>query len=60
MKNTRAKLDAIEAYRDRTYKRYKFFLLNERDANILTAMEEAKEHGYTYRQWIRDLFDNAK
>lgn len=58
--NSPAKIEANARYRAKTYKRYKFQFQNERDADIIESIQEAKEHGLSLREWLRELYENAE
>lgn len=54
---TKAKAEAIARYDAKTYKKIMIALRLEDDADIIASIEEAKEHGYTLRQWLRQLYE---
>ena len=56
-KYTEAKQNANRRYDEKTYKRYMVYLRMEDDADIIQSIEEAKEHGYSFRQWLRQLYE---
>ena len=56
--NSQAKLDAVTRYEEKTYKRVFVALRLDEDADILESLQEAKEHGYTGREWVRQLFES--
>lgn len=59
-KLTPAKQEAIERYHQRTYNRMTFTLRIEEDADIIASIEEAQKKGISYREWLRELFENQK
>lgn len=52
-----ARASANARYDAKTYKKVQIALRLDEDADILESMEEAKEHGYTLRQWLRQLYE---
>lgn len=59
-KTSNSKLEANARYDAKTYKMLHAYLHNERDKNLIEGFKEAKEHGYSYREYLRQLFDVAK
>lgn len=57
---TQAKREAIERYHERTYKRVILALRLDEDADIIKDLADAQEHGISYREWLRELYDNQK
>lgn len=47
-------------YDDKTYRKFGVMLRLDDDAEILKAIDEAKEHGISYRQMVNDLFYNGR
>lgn len=56
-KNSEALLAATSRYQERTYKSYNFRLRLEDDSDIIESIEEAKEQGISYREWLREIFE---
>lgn len=52
-----ARQEANARYDAKTYKRINLRLRLEDDADIIKSMDEAKEHGISNREWLRELFD---
>lgn len=57
MAKTQAQAEATARYDAKTYKNYLFRLRLEDDADIIEDIEEAKENGLSYREWLRELFE---
>lgn len=55
-KYTQAKQEANARYDAKTYKKIMIALRYEDDYEIIKSFEQAKEEGYTSREWLRDLF----
>ena len=55
-----AKRNANNRYDERTYKRITIHLRLEDDASIIKDLAEAQEHGISYRDWLRQLYEDAK
>lgn len=55
-----SKLRSNYKYRSKTFKMVNVKLRLEEDADIIESMETAKENGWTYREWIRSLYDRTK
>ncbi len=60
MRMSQAKYEANKRYDAKNIKRENFNLLLEEDADLIEYIEEQKSHGYTYRQIIRELWENAR
>lgn len=54
---TEAKANANKRYDDKTYKRIMIKLRIEEDADIIESFMESKDHGYTSREWLRQLYE---
>ncbi len=54
-----AKREAIQRYDEKTYKKVSIALRIDEDADIIASMQEAKENGISYRDWLRELFDGV-
>lgn len=54
---TESKAEANARYDAKTYTKVMIALRVEEDADIIEAWLEAKEHGYTGREWVRQLFE---
>ena len=59
-KYTQAKQEANARYDSKTYKVYAFRLRIEDDADIIKDIDEAKENGVSYREWLRNFFEGKK
>ena len=57
---SQAQYEANKRYEAKNIKREDFNLLLEEDADLIEYIEEQKSHGYTYRQIIRELWENAR
>jgi len=55
-----AKRNANNRYDERTYKRIMIHLRLEEDADIIADIKKAREHSITYRDWLRQLYEDAK
>ena len=60
MKATPAQYEANRRYRERSLLYTNFNMRLEEDADIIEYIEDQKSHGYTYRQIIRELWENAR
>ena len=60
MANSKAKIDANNRYDAKTYAKYVFRLRYDDDADIIADIKVAQEHGITYRDWLRQLYEDAK
>ena len=54
---TQARANATAKYDAKTYKKLMIALRLEDDADIIRDIEEAKAHGYSMRQWLRQLYE---
>lgn len=54
---TEAQARATRAYEEKTYKAVIFKFKRDEDADILEALEAAKENGFTKMEWMRELFE---
>lgn len=52
-----ARANANARYDAKTYKKVQIALRLEDDADIIKDMEEAKAHGYSLREWLRQLYE---
>ena len=57
---SQAQYEANKRYEAKNIKWEDFNLLLEEDADLIEYIEEEKSHGYTYRQIIRELWENAR
>jgi len=57
---SKAKLDATRRYEQKTYKMMQFRLRYDDDEDIIKDIEQAHEHGISYRDWLRQLYEDAK
>ena len=57
---SQAQYEANRRYEAKSIKAMMFQLKLEEDADIIEYIEEQKSHGYTYRQIIRELWENAR
>lgn len=57
---SRAQYEANKRYEAKNLKRFNFELLLKEDTDLIEYIEEQKSHGYTYRQIIRELWENAR
>lgn len=57
---SQAQYEANRRYDAKNIKRWNFDMRLEEDADIIEYIEEQKSHGYTYRQIIRELWENAR
>lgn len=55
-----AKRNANNRYDERTYKRIMIHLRLVEDADIITDLKDAQEHGISYRDWLRQIYEDAK
>lgn len=51
---------ANERYLKKTYKQIAIRLKIVDDKDILDSIKKAQENGISIRQWLRDLYNNAK
>ncbi len=51
-----AKREANQRYDSKTYKKVLIALRIDEDADIIASMQEAKDNGISYRDWLRELF----
>ena len=56
---TEAQARSFEAYEARTFKKHLFRFRLDTDQDILDSIEEAKEHGISKNEWLRELFDGS-
>jgi hypothetical protein len=54
-----AKREAIARYDSKTYKKVLIALRIDEDADILESLQDAKDNGYSNREWLRQLFEGA-
>ena len=57
---SQAQYEANKRYDAKNIKLEDFNLRLEEDADLIEYIEEQKSHGYTYRQIIRELWENAR
>lgn len=55
-KYTEARARATKKYNDKTYHTYLLRLRNVEDAEIISAIEQAKKDGIPIRQWLSSVF----
>lgn len=55
-----SQIQAVARYRAKTYRDVSIKLRLEDDADIINALTEAKAKGISYREWLRELFENQK
>ena len=60
MRISQAQYEANRRYDAKNIKRWNFDMRLEEDADIIEYIEDQKSHGYTYRQIIRELWENAR
>lgn len=58
--HTASQREAVARYQAKTYKKINFALRIEDDADILKSIDEAKAHGLSLREWLRELYENQK
>lgn len=52
--------EAVARYHAKTYQKLTISLRLEEDADIIKAINDAQENGISYREWLRELFENQK
>lgn len=57
---SQARYEANKRYDAKNLKREDFNLRLKEDTDLIEYIEEQKSHGYTYRQIIRELWENAR
>lgn len=58
--HTEAQRAAAARYDAKTYKLYAFKLRKEEDAEVIKAIADAAEKGISKREWLHDLYEQAK
>lgn len=56
---TEARARANAEYDERTFKKHMFRLRLDTDQDILDSIEEAKAHGISKNEWLREIFDGS-
>lgn len=56
---TEARARANAEYDERTFKKHMFRLRLDTDQDILDSIEEAKAHGISKNEWLREMFDGS-
>ena len=56
-KYTEAHARGNAEYEARTFKKHLFRFRLDSDQDMLDSIEEAKEHGITKNEWLREMFD---
>lgn len=59
-KVTAAQRAAANRYDAKTYRKISFALRVQDDADIIRDIEAARDEGISLREWLREIFDNAK
>lgn len=54
---SQAQHEANKRYDAKTYKQFIFRLRLDADDDIIRAINDAKEHGYNKREWLRELYE---
>lgn len=54
---TPTRAEANARYDAKTYKKLTIKVRIEEDADIIASFEESKQHGYTSREWLREMFE---
>ena len=55
-KYTEARAKANKKYDEKTYRKITIYLRVEDDAEILDSLDEARQHGFSFREWLRSLY----
>ena len=54
---TEAQARAFEEYEARTFKKSMFRFRLDTDGDIIESIEDAKAHGISKNEWLREMFD---
>lgn len=60
MAKTEAQTNASRRYDSENLKYHQFDFKVEEDADIIEFIEDMKSHGYTYREIVNQLWENAE
>lgn len=55
-----ARARATAKYDSKTYKKLSIALRLDDDAEIIKSLDEAQQHGISYREWLKELFYNGR
>ena len=57
---TVAQMRASKKHQKKTYRTIKITFDKEKDAEIIKAIEDAKNSGIKYREWLKSYYEDAK